>query len=261
MPTMQRNRPATTEHTMTFAAKTCAVCGAVFTPASGAAKACSAECSRQARADRARAYRQTEEYRERTRERNRKRAPEIRDWRINNAERIREQDIQRSASKRRERQMQYLANPRPCEACGKAIPWEQARHSTLVVRCAPCQEAHARNASNEWTKRAYHTNPSVKARMISHAHTRRARILGVDNEHINARTVFERDAWKCQRLGCGKTTSLDLPRTHHARAVLGHINALAAGGSHTYGNVVCLCHRCNSEDGVNRAAIQMGLIA
>ena len=83
---------------------------------------------------------------------------------------------------------------------------------------------------------------------------RRAVEKGTQHEHINRIKVFERDNWTCRY--CGTRTSDTVKQGHPRKAILAHINALAAGGTHTLDNVCCLCHTCNTKDGVNQLPIQ-----
>lgn len=77
-------------------------------------------------------------------------------------------------------------------------------------------------------------------------------------DNIDRIAVFECDNWKCR--ACGTTTTTDVHRSHHKRAILGHINAIAAGGTHTWDNVCCLCFPCNAKDGVNQIPIQTSML-
>jgi 5-methylcytosine-specific restriction endonuclease McrA len=70
--------------------------------------------------------------------------------------------------------------------------------------------------------------------------------------------VFERDNYRCRI--CGTTTDENLPRYHPRRPELGHINAIAAGGTHTWDNVCCLCFACNRADGVNQLPVQTSIL-
>jgi len=76
-------------------------------------------------------------------------------------------------------------------------------------------------------------------------HQRRARKLAVGYEHIDDRLVFEQAGYRCQL--CGRKTRLDFNRDHPLYPNLDHIIPLFRGGSHTWGNVQCLCHECNSR--------------
>lgn len=227
-------------------------------------RTCSRSCRRklnpeppESRRERDRRRYATQEYREQERERRMRRAEYTAAY---NAAR---KDVQAEYDKARRKRLRaaeieaYRSSPAQCIDCSKPQPWRRRN----CARCEQCELVYGRARSNEYTKAAYHSDPAVKARMIGHAHTRRARQLNTQTEPINPLIVFNRDAWKCQRLGCGKTTRIDVKRNASNRAVLGHINALAAGGTHTYDNVCCLCHPCNVEDGVNKATIQRSLIA
>jgi hypothetical protein len=86
------------------------------------------------------------------------------------------------------------------------------------------------------------------------AYKRRARKRGSEYEYIRRTDVFDEEGWRCRC--CRVVVRDDVPRGHPRKAIMAHIVALAAGGSHTRDNVACLCHSCNSRDGVNKLPIQ-----
>lgn len=86
------------------------------------------------------------------------------------------------------------------------------------------------------------------------AYKRRALLKGAEYEYIGRHRVFDRDGWRCR--SCGVRVRDDVQRGHPQKAILAHVQALAAGGSHTWDNVCCLCHRCNTRDGVNQLPLQ-----
>lgn len=97
-----------------------------------------------------------------------------------------------------------------------------------------------------------------KENYYKNAAIRRAKIKGSNaDKDITYRKVFERDAYKCRH--CAKRVRTDVPRSAPNKAILGHINALAAGGTHTWDNVCTLCYTCNMKDGVNKIPIQYKL--
>lgn len=86
------------------------------------------------------------------------------------------------------------------------------------------------------------------------AYKRRALIKGSQHEHIERHDVFNRDNWRCR--SCNAVVNDTVKRGHPRKAIMAHIVALAAGGPHTWDNICCLCHSCNTKDGVNRLPIQ-----
>jgi 5-methylcytosine-specific restriction endonuclease McrA len=75
---------------------------------------------------------------------------------------------------------------------------------------------------------------------------RRAKLAGVEFEEIDVFSVFERDLWRCQI--CGKKTPRENRGTKYSNAPeIDHRTPLSKGGSHTYDNVQCACHRCNAK--------------
>lgn len=120
--------------------------------------------------------------------------------------------------------------------------------------CRICNQLHS-TLDKRWNSCHLQSQRMMESVRMN-SQRRRAAKKATETEPIYARRVFERDGWRCQRVGCGKKTSMDLPQRHPRKAVLGHVNALASGGTHTYDNVVCLCHPCNVKDRVNQEPIQ-----
>ena len=157
------------------------------------------------------------------------------------------------AQRRRERQ-RYESNPRPCVACNTNLPYER-KH---LERCEGCQREHQREQRSAYHHANYRTNQAYRASRIDAAHRRNARKKTNGPVHnIKRQQVFERDNYKCRI--CRVTTDDTLPRSHPRRSNLGHINAIAAGGTHPWDNVCCLCHACNRADGVNQLDIQTSI--
>ena len=159
-------------------------------------------------------------------------------------------------SKRKQQEMRdHLANPTKCEDCSKVMPFERRRAS----RCEACRRERNNRKAREAHKQRYLADPEYRAKLIAGAHRRRARKLNLPTEAYDVLEVFEAAGWKCQRQGCGRSVTLDTYRSDSNRAVLGHIIAIAAGGSDTRDNVCCLCFPCNMADGTGRVPIQRGL--
>lgn len=77
---------------------------------------------------------------------------------------------------------------------------------------------------------------------------RRARIRGRENEAIDPIRVFERDGWRCQL--CHRKLRAEDRGTYKPQAPeLDHVTPLAAGGTHTWGNVQATCRSCNHSKG------------
>lgn len=74
----------------------------------------------------------------------------------------------------------------------------------------------------------------------------RASAYGVARERVDPVAVFVRDHWRCRICGretpkerMGNPAALDAP-------TVDHIIPMSRGGPHTYANVRCACHSCNS---------------
>jgi 5-methylcytosine-specific restriction endonuclease McrA len=97
-----------------------------------------------------------------------------------------------------------------------------------------------RKSGAEWKRR----NPHAVA---NDAAMRRARVLAATIDGLVDRVVvFERDGYVCQL--CGLLTDPTGPRGE--RPTIDHIESLARGGAHTYGNLQTAHLRCNIEKGV-----------
>jgi hypothetical protein len=151
-------------------------------------------------------------------------------------------------------QAAYTANPRSCLQCSEELPYRRREKE----RCGSCQREHERRHQRLYHQHRYETDHEYRARCIDAAHRRHARKKTNGPVHnIKRLDVFKRDNYRCRI--CGVTTDESLPRYHPRRPELGHINAIAAGGTHTWDNVCCLCHACNRADGVNQLQIQTSI--
>jgi hypothetical protein len=77
---------------------------------------------------------------------------------------------------------------------------------------------------------------------------RRARVAKVEVEKVDPIRVFERDGWKCQLCGIKTPKQLRGSRANNAPE-LDHIMPISKGGSHSYTNTQCSCHKCNHAKG------------
>lgn len=124
-----------------------------------------------------------------------------------------------------------------CGVCGKdyerTVPYQRY--------CGPaCSGVH-----REMARQKYRESPSRRvAKKRRKAMERGARTA----DRVDPLVVFDRDGWRCQI--CKAKTPTRLRGTIESRAPeLDHIVALANGGSHSYGNVQCLCRACNIRKG------------
>lgn len=130
-----------------------------------------------------------------------------------------------------------------CEDCGESMlarrrgRWAQICQNCLAARLVSRKARVKRSPSHLARKRA------AKAR-------RRALVRGVVADRIDPFEVFERDHWTCKL--CQVVTPRSLRGTYEPNAPeLDHIIPLALGGTHTWGNVQCLCRQCNGNKGAN----------
>lgn len=130
----------------------------------------------------------------------------------------------------------YVERPRktvrPCDSCGAPT------YGCLEYRrvCSGCSRAKAKGSqSRKKAKRIYRSR-------------RRAIERGAQADRIDPIKVFERDGWRCHLCGC--KTPRGLRGSYEPNAPeLDHVLPLAAGGTHTWGNVRCACRQCNAVKG------------
>lgn len=108
--------------------------------------------------------------------------------------------------------------PNTCRDCGN-------RAEPFKTYCKSC-----RLARHKASERAYKQK-------------RRAITRGVNAEHINPLTIYERDNWTCGI--CGKPVDKRLGYPDHKSATIDHIIPIAQGGTHTQDNVQCAHWDCN----------------
>lgn len=147
-------------------------------------------------------------------------------------------------SRRAEARAAYLAAAimRTCIDCG--VVFRQRSHIGLPEkRCSACAEDRARSFAKV-------------SRRITEAR-RRAVERGAGADRIDPLRVFQRDGWRCH-ICRKKLKPADRGTIKPCAPELEHIVPLAAGGTHTWGNVACACRKCNSEKGTN-AFGQLGL--
>jgi|SRR5690625_2667628 len=115
--------------------------------------------------------------------------------------------------------------------------------------CDDCK----RRARREWKR----NSPSRRKHKRIYRAKRRAIERGAQADRIDPIKVFERDKWRCHLCGC--RTPKRLRGSYEPNAPeLDHIIPLAAGGSHTWGNVACSCRECNIAKS-DQPVGQMGL--
>lgn len=104
-----------------------------------------------------------------------------------------------------------------------------------------------RGFCSEWCH-AYARQRTVKRlRKIAKA-KRRALERGLKADSVDPLKVFKRDRWCCHI--CGKKAPESLRGTYHDLAPeLDHVVPLAAGGTHTWGNVKLAHRMCNQVKG------------
>lgn len=131
---------------------------------------------------------------------------------------------------------EWAPDEKKCGECGQAFTQERKWQ-------VMCSEACAEKVRRRGKRVA-------KAR-------RRARMRGQEHEPIDPFKVFERDGWRCHL--CGDKLSPRKRGSYDPKAPeLDHVIPLAAGGSHTWGNVACACRECNLKKGA-RPIGQIGL--
>jgi endogenous inhibitor of DNA gyrase (YacG/DUF329 family) len=177
-------------------------------------------------------------------------------WKQRHPEKVKEWQRRQAKVQREQAKETYRQDPKACADCEREFPFEQRQR----VRCEPCRVKHVRKQARDWHRQRYDSDPEYRARVISAAQVRRGRIkTNGPVDRIKTMDLFERDGWKCQH--CSKKVSIEAYRSASNRAVIGHIVAIAAGGTHTWDNVLTLCHPCNRADGVGNLPLQFTLLA
>lgn len=154
----------------------------------------------------------------------------------------------------------FVARTDKVVACSRTCGCEQAkaqkRHryvkQRVALMCVVCGHGFESH-----TSRARYCSATC-ARSVRRNHEDRARHAGVEYERVIPLRVFERDGWRCQI--CGKATPTKRRGSRYSNAPeLDHRVPIAAGGSHTYGNVQCACRACNHEKGASVVVGQLPL--
>lgn len=86
----------------------------------------------------------------------------------------------------------------------------------------------------------------------------RARHHGVDYEPVDRLVVYRRDGWRCGI--CQRKVDRGLKAPHPMMASLDHVVPMSRGGPHTYANVQCAHHLCNSLKSDREAGDQLALV-
>ena len=132
-----------------------------------------------------------------------------------------------------------MTTVRPCSGCGM----KTLGLGNYSRKCDPCKAETVRR-----NREIYRASESFKASRRAGKAMRRAAERGVDADRIDPLKVFDRDGWKCHLCGC--PTPKSLRGTYEDKAPeLDHVIPLAAGGTHTWGNVKCSCRSCNGAKG------------
>ena len=128
-----------------------------------------------------------------------------------------------------------------CVVCGVEVGYAYGRAKTYCS--AACRKKAPGNVA---AKKAYKSKRKALKRGAN------------GGEAINPVVVFQAAGWKCQL--CGKPTPQRLRGTTHKRAPeLDHVRPISKGGTHTWGNVQCLCRECNGWKSDRVVVGQIGL--
>ena len=132
---------------------------------------------------------------------------------------------------------------RPCSVCGELF----SPHNSSCTECsAKCKR---KTPAYLAYRQKYKNTPAKKAAKRRYNAKRRAqKLTNGPYREIDPVVVCERDGWSCWI--CGISTPKHLRGTHDDQAPeMDHIVPLAAGGTHTWGNVACCCRKCNINKG------------
>lgn len=159
-------------------------------------------------------------------------------------------------------------------ACGRVLGGQRQGWGTGIetIRCEGCLQEfqrkrnRCRDAGRFCTRECYWNwrraqlvwrVPRARERVNLGSRRRDQRLRDAVREPVDLIKVLQRDKWTCQE--CGVKTPRSLRGSMDSCAPeCDHVVSLAAGGSHTYANLRCLCRRCNRRKGA-RTRGQLGL--
>lgn len=122
-------------------------------------------------------------------------------------------------------------------------------------KCKEASQGKNKESRKEYAKRRRKTAKGRADKKLYKTLRRRRELA--EYEAIDPIQVLTRDRWVCQL--CGIKTPRALRGTNEPNAPeLDHVIPLALGGSHTWGNLQCLCRTCNGKKGA-RSQGQLGL--
>ena len=131
-------------------------------------------------------------------------------------------------------------NPKcTCKECDTKYHWTMywMNTSACSVECLKKRLKKARRKSRIKQQK----DPDYK-RLRNHKD--RARHYGVKYERVNIESIFIRDDYQCK--GCGINV-VRSKRYKPNQATIDHMIPLSRGGTHTWDNLITLCHQCNSS--------------
>lgn len=142
-----------------------------------------------------------------------------------------------------------------CAVCGfrKAVQKANAK----VCHLPECRRAWQHARTSGWRKANPERYQELQRRRDQ---ARRARRRGLTSvvEHLTAREIFERDAWRCAL--CSGSVSKALRFPDPLSASIDHIVPLSLGGEHSAANVQLAHLGCNMRKGVAAANEQLRLV-
>lgn len=158
--------------------------------------------------------------------------------RVQHAERIRKEVVERIAFVRRE--------IKAIRSLGKAT-YKPAKIRVTCRKCGVQFAATNGGGLHQSICKACKQEDKKTARRIGKA-LRRAKLRSVECEAIDPIKVFNRDGWICHICGA-KLKPKDRGTYKDKAPELDHIVTLSDGGSHTMQNVACSCRKCNINKG------------
>ena len=126
-----------------------------------------------------------------------------------------------------------------CKECGTKYHWTMywMNTSACCVECKNKRETKQKRKGRQQRK----SNPNYTR---TKNHKQRAKHYGVKYERVNIELIFVRDEYKCK--GCG-TNVVRCKKYKPNQATIDHMIPLSRGGTHTWDNLITLCHQCNSS--------------
>jgi 5-methylcytosine-specific restriction endonuclease McrA len=118
------------------------------------------------------------------------------------------------------------------------IEYRKAVSSVCTCKRCGCQFTHLKKFEKFWCSR------KCLSRHVRRRKEHIARTSQKVGDDIIPIEVFQAAKWKCKQ--CKQKVVLSTGKSNPNEATIDHLMPLSKGGKHIWGNVQCLCRRCNT---------------